>query len=208
MCPGNACGGACKRASLRLQGHLLPLGTLRESLEAGLAKADIIVLHNADLIHPCQHADIRDELVAMKTRSCGAREKHSCARSGGQRCREAVAHDNSATPIISTFTDVVSTRALRPRREPLAPLREGALPRSAADWWWDDCSGAALAGYPTASKSLCEVSGVARRPEGLLAGKSVVAVAALANPSGLATCFLECMRSCSRQPPPPACACR
>ena len=218
----NACGGenACKWASLRLQGRLLPRGTLREPLERGLAKADVVVLHNADLIHPCQLAALHASLLSafqssrsspsLKSpisewkRSCSssARAWLSSCQSGRLQQMGALFLSRGAggpphpPPIISTGTSVISTRPLLPRLEKGERVASVAgVSPSAGEWWLDGCDdavgggggGGAGGGGDGVERLLSNGLGAAvRGPEKLLAGKPVVAVAALANPAGVA----------------------
>lgn len=105
------------RQSLELGGQLLPRGTLRESVATALGKADVIVVHNSDLLPPSELSALCD---AVNT---ACRASPHAAHSSTQALRAHASHQ--VPPMILTCTQVSSIR-------PLLPISHHAsLPRGA-----------------------------------------------------------------------------
>jgi len=191
-----------------LRGQLLPRGTLREPLQDGLAKADVLVLHNADLIEP-DHLDALRAALACEWARAGSTARPRRTLAPQQPHTNAVAHDAALPPpVLLTCAEVACVRPLLPQRgwARNSHSEEAGTAASAAmgsRWWWlDEASGGEGQELHFEAEGGRDVQGMQEenvwagdsgiKEDCLLEGKSVVAVAALAHPAGPFLCLCGC----------------
>jgi tetraacyldisaccharide-1-P 4'-kinase len=129
----DADGGVQTRAELR--GQLLPLGTLREPLEQGIAKAHLIVLHNCDLLSQAQLSALSHTVTNQWTNSLDRRSTSRAEkRQTVQMSDTAATPPQQQPPLILTYSQVSSIRPLLPFSEH-AGGGEGLGAVGSVDWW-------------------------------------------------------------------------
>ena len=129
----DADGGVQTRAELR--GQLLPLGTLREPLEQGIAKAHLIVLHNCDLLSQAQLSALSHTVTNQWTNSLDRRSTSRAEkRQTVQMSDTAATPPQQPPPLILTYSQVSSIRPLLPFSEH-AGGGEGLGAVGSVDWW-------------------------------------------------------------------------
>jgi tetraacyldisaccharide-1-P 4'-kinase len=102
-----------------LHGVLLPRGTLRESLQDGLAKADLVVLHNADLLSAARARALQQAVATAWRRSRPELSALGCATRGEGAAGWSIADDSTgadagAYPVLMSMSQVSALRRLPP----------------------------------------------------------------------------------------------